>query len=77
MNALGMPVWLPSCPIYQITGHECFGCGINRALIDMLSFKAHDAWQHNKLIFFYIPLFVFAAGRDFYLYVTKYKHSKQ
>jgi len=77
LNAIGIHMWLPSCPIYKLTGYECLGCGTNRALIDLLGLKVREAWHHNPLVFFYIPAIIFLIGKDFHTYFLKFKHSKQ
>jgi hypothetical protein len=70
LNAIGVPVWLPFCPIKALTGYECLGCGTNRALIDLLSFRISEAWQHNKLIFFFLPIIAYLLGRDFHRFYS-------
>jgi len=77
LNSLGIGVWLPSCPIFAFTGFECLGCGTNRALISLLTLDVGEAWQLNKLIFFYIPVVLFFLVKDFYQFSIDYTHSKQ
>jgi len=77
LNAAGNSVWLPSCPIHKITGHECLGCGSSRAMISLLSLQIEEAWHFNKLVFIYVPLSAFFLLRDFYKYFINHKYSKQ
>ncbi len=77
LNAAGYSVWLPSCPINKITGHECLGCGSNRAMISLLSLQFEQAWHFNKLVFLYLPLGSFFLFRDFYRHFIHHKYLKQ
>ena len=58
LNAIGFAAWLPSCPIYDLTGLECLGCGINRAAILLLRGNVIEAYLSNPLIFLYILMFL-------------------
>lgn len=44
------------CIYTLITGHECFGCGITRAVMHMIHFDFSAAWNFNKLSFFVVPI---------------------
>ena len=77
LNAAGIKVWLPGCPIYQVSGIECIGCGLNRAFIDLVRFRFIEAWHHNPLVFFYIPIVAFFIAKDFYRYLFHNKNSNQ
>lgn len=54
-ESIGYSLWLPSCPISTLSGHECMGCGMNHAFIDLLHGDFHAAFEHNKLIFIWLP----------------------
>ena len=56
LNAMGLHIWLPACQVTYFTGHECFGCGLNRAAIALLSGDVRAAINYNPLIFIYLPL---------------------
>jgi len=75
LNAAGIEVWLPGCPIYQVTGIECLGCGMNRALIEFIRFRFMEAWHLNPLVFFYIPVVSIFIAKDFYRYFLNCKHA--
>ena len=66
LNALGIHIWLPGCLITQFTGHECFGCGISRAAIAIISGDIQAAAILNPLIFIYLPLMIGWISHDFY-----------
>ena len=66
LNALGIHVWLPGCLVTQLTGHECFGCGLNHAAVALLSGNIKAAAFYNPLIFIYLPLIIGWISHDFY-----------
>ena len=70
-NALGYSSWLPSCPINQITGVNCLGCGMNRAAIELLKGNWLAAYQYNALIYGYL----FLGLIWIILKISRYKHS--
>ena len=74
LNALGVHLWLPGCLITQLTGHDCLGCGINRAAIALLSGDIKSALIYNPLIFIYLPIISGWITYDFYNF---YLHSNQ
>ena len=43
------------CPIQNIFGKDCFGCGLSRGFVSILSFDLKAAIEHHVLS---IPLFV-------------------
>lgn len=43
------------CPIQNIFGKDCFGCGLSRGFVAILSFDLKTATEHHVLS---IPLFV-------------------
>ena len=71
LNAAGLPVWLPGCPIKATLGVECWGCGLNRAAIALLSGHVAEAARLNALIFVYLPLIVGYAAYDFYKFYVQ------
>lgn len=47
----------PSICIYKFfTGHECYGCGITRAILFVLHFQYSHAFQLNRGIIIIFPL---------------------
>jgi hypothetical protein len=56
LNAFRVIHWLPPCPINGFLGVGCPGCGLNRAMIGLIHLDAGSAWEHNPLIFLYLPL---------------------
>ena len=70
-NAMGVHLWLPSCPISHFTGYECFGCGLNRAAISLLSGEFEAAFRYNPLIFIYSPVIIGWILYDYYKFYLK------
>jgi hypothetical protein len=71
LNAIGIQFWLPACLVTQLSGHECFSCGINRAAIALISGDIQAAAIYNPLIFIYLPLIIGWITHDFYkFYLT-------
>lgn len=55
-NILNLVNWLPQCPILLYTGFECFGCGLNRAFMELLKGNFSAAFAFNPLIYLYLLL---------------------
>ena len=70
LNALGINIWLPNCLVSQFTGHECLGCGINRAAIALISGDIQAAAIYNPLIFIYLPIIIGWITHDFYKFYS-------
>lgn len=68
--------WLsaqPSICIYKcITGHECFGCGITRAVLLVLHFQYNRALELNKLIIIVFPILSMVWIKNTIKMVAKY-----
>jgi hypothetical protein len=54
------PEWLSAensvCIYKNITGHECYGCGMTRAIVSAIHFRFSEAWQFNRLVVLVLPL---------------------
>lgn len=46
----------PPCLFTLITGHECWGCGITRAVVSVLHGDFGRAWQLNPRVVVVLPL---------------------
>ena len=44
------------CLFKCITGKECYGCGMTRALLSAMHFRVSDAYHYNKLFIVVLPL---------------------
>lgn len=58
--------FLPVCPTYLLTGIYCPGCGTTRMLHSLLHLRLLEAFDHNVLMFFLVPV-VGYAGLSAYL----------
>lgn len=47
------------CLFKNITGIECYGCGMTRAILSALHFQFNTAFQFNKLFIIVYPLLIF------------------
>lgn len=48
-----------NCPIKELTGLYCPGCGITRMLTSILQLDFYQAFRYNPLIFISLPVFIF------------------
>jgi len=47
------------CLFKNITGHDCYGCGITRAILSALHLSFNGAFTYNKLVILVLPLLIF------------------
>jgi len=47
------------CLYKNITGHDCYGCGITRAILSALHFQFQEAFDYNKLVVLVLPLLIY------------------
>ncbi len=47
------------CLFHNLTGHDCYGCGMTRALFSMLHLDFAAAWNFNKLVVIVTPLLLY------------------
>jgi len=57
------PEWLREqhsiCLFKNITGKECYGCGMTRAVLSVIHFQFENALKYNKLILIVFPLLLY------------------
>lgn len=55
--------WLNSqhsiCLFKNITGHECWGCGMTRAITSVIQLHFENAFHYNKLVLFVFPILLY------------------
>lgn len=44
------------CLFKTVTGYDCPGCGMQRALHAMVHLRLSEAWSYNPFLFFIVPL---------------------
>ncbi len=49
----------PLCLIRNITGHECPGCGMTRALVSLSRLDAVGAWHYNRAVVVVAPILAY------------------
>ena len=59
------------CLFKNLTGHECWGCGITRAVVSVVQFDFAAALHYNKLIVIVFPLLVYEWMKINYKLITK------
>jgi hypothetical protein len=47
------------CLFKNITGHECFGCGMTRAILSAIHLHFADAFHFNKLFLIVLPILIY------------------
>jgi hypothetical protein len=52
---------LPVCPTYLLTGIYCPGCGTTRMLHSLLHLRLVEAFDHNVLMVFLLPVVLYAG----------------
>jgi len=68
-------IFFYSCPIQKTTGYLCAGCGVQRALHQLLHFNFLEAFRLNPLFVVSLPFFLFGVGVKVwnYIYNRKYR----
>ena len=62
------------CIWKNLTGHNCFGCGMTSAVVALLHGNIHKAIEYNVLIVFVFPLLVYIWIRYIYcVFVNRFK----
>ncbi len=51
--------FFPSCPLKTLTGYDCAGCGVQRALHAILHGNWRAAWALNPLFVLLLPVSLF------------------
>jgi hypothetical protein len=48
----------PICLFRLVTGHQCLGCGMTRAIWSILHFRFHEALEYNWKVVIVLPILV-------------------
>lgn len=51
------------CVFENLTGHECWGCGMTRALFTLLHGQFEAAWAYNPTVYLVAPILVYLYVR--------------
>lgn len=60
------------CLYKNITGNECIGCGMTRAILSVIHFQFENAFYFNKLIIVVFPLLVYIWSKNVLIRFKKY-----
>ncbi len=60
--------WFPKCPLKELTGYECAGCGVQRSFHSILHLRFIEAFKYNAL-------FVLSILYVLLLIILKYSES--
>jgi hypothetical protein len=52
------------CLFKNLTGKECYGCGMTRAVLSVIHFQFENAIKFNKLVLIVFPLLVYLWIRN-------------
>lgn len=52
------------CLYKNITGHECYGCGMTRAVLSAIHFKFADAYNYNRLVLIVLPVLTYLWAKN-------------
>jgi hypothetical protein len=47
------------CLFKNITGHECWGCGMTRAIVSAIHLRFENAFYYNRLFIIVLPLLIY------------------
>lgn len=50
--------WGLKCPIYELTGLYCPGCGITRMFVSLINLDIYQAFRYNPLVFILLVLYI-------------------
>lgn len=54
------------CIYKNITGNDCYGCGITRAILSVLHLQFANAFHYNKLVIIVFPLLFYIYLKSIY-----------
>ncbi|MBK7133568.1 MAG: DUF2752 domain-containing protein [Bacteroidales bacterium] len=60
------------CLYKNITGNECIGCGMTRAILSVIHFQFENAFYYNKLVVVVFPLLVYIWLKSLLMRFKKY-----
>ena len=64
------------CIYKNITGKECFNCGMTRAFLSVLHFNFKDAFEYNKNVVIVFPATVLLYVYECYKYIKNGRRKK-
>ncbi|MDR1116126.1 MAG: DUF2752 domain-containing protein [Tannerella sp.] len=64
------------CLFKNISGMECYGCGITRAVLSVIQFDFMKAYSYNKLVIIVFPMLCYLWGKFWWQYTKKQNFMK-
>jgi hypothetical protein len=52
------------CLFKNLTGYECYGCGMTRAILSAIHFQFENAFQYNKLFLIVLPVLIYIWAKN-------------
>jgi hypothetical protein len=65
------------CLYKMATGHECYGCGMTRAVFSALHFHFREAWEFNRMVVAVLPLLIYIWAKQLIKYLPSLKVTRQ
>ena len=59
------------CPIKLLTGFDCPGCGITRAIVSLFELNFYQAFRYNMLVIFLLALYIIYLFACLVKYIIK------
>jgi hypothetical protein len=53
------------CLFKNLTGHECYGCGMTRAILSSIHLQFENAFHYNKLFVIVLPILIYLWIKTF------------
>lgn len=57
------------CPLYELFGWNCPGCGGTRMAVSLLKFEFYQALRYNAYVFITLPILAYVFLRQTYVYI--------
>jgi hypothetical protein len=54
------------CIYKLVTGHECIGCGMTRAVLSVIHLQFENAFKFNKLVIIVFPLLAYIWAKTIF-----------
>ena len=64
------------CLYKNITGHECWNCGMTHAFLSIIHLRFKDAYNYNHNVIVVFPLILFLYIRYMYNLIKKWREEK-
>ena len=59
------------CLFKKLTGHECWGCGMTRAVNSIMRLDFKEAYEYNTMVFIVFPMLVVFFIQRLFVYLDR------